>query len=152
MKKIFLLTAILFGPYSLAVGQKVVSRQPTVLGEWNLESRACTSNTPLNDGLVQINVRFNSDNTFELKRIAAGCQTEIKGTYAVDGRKINFMSVTSQSCNDTSPVPMPETYSMYAAYINDTDLVLVATGTKAAACPASDALILNYQKIQPNLR
>ena len=154
MKQVFLAALIFLGSYTLArAGNKLLAPdQTSVLGEWDLTSRACTSNTPLNDGAVQINVRFNDDETFELKRIVAGCQTEIKGTYAIDGRKINFMAVTSQSCNDTSPQPMPDTYSMYAAYLNETELVLVATGTKAAACPATDALILNYEKLQPSLR
>lgn len=154
MKKITLAAMIFLGPYVLAkdTNQPLTTNQPTVLGGWDLSSRACTSNTPLNDGVVQINVRFNDDSSFELKRIAAGCQTEIKGSYAIDGRKITFMAATSQSCNDTSPQPMPETYSMYAAYLNDTELVLVATGTKAVACPATDALILNYEKVQPHLR
>jgi hypothetical protein len=146
MTKLFLAAAmILVGSYALAA-------QPTILGEWNLSSRACTSNTPLNDGAVQINVVFNVDSTYVLKRTAAGCQTEIKGTYAVEGRKVVFTSVTAQNCTDTFPQPMPETYSMYAAYHSEAELVLVATGNKAVACPSTDALILNYEKVQPPLR
>jgi hypothetical protein len=63
--------------------------------------------------------------------------------------KIIFTSATSQSCNQTTPQPMPETYSMYAACHTDTELILVASGSKAAACPAGDALVLSYERVQP---
>jgi len=141
MKKLFLLVYVLFAG-SLALA----STETEIIGEWNLGSRACTSNTPIQDGVQGINVTFNTDKSFELLRTVANCETKIKGTYAVEGMRIIFTSATSQSCTDTSPQPMPETYSMYAAYLGLMDMVLVATGSKAAACPAPDALILNYER------
>lgn len=141
MKKVFLAFMIL-----LAGSLASASTETTILGDWHLSSRACTSNTPINDGVVKINVTFNADKSYILHRQVADCETEIKGTYGVEGMRIIFTSATSQSCTDTSPQPMPETYSMYAAHLTDTNLVLVASGSKAAACPAPDALILNYER------
>lgn len=155
MKKIFFITAMTFVcSYAFADngGKKFTSPQTSILGEWTLGSRSCTSNTPISDGIIigpdQISVRFNADKSYNLKRLISGCETNITGTYTVEAMKIIFTSTFSQSCTDTFPQPMPETYSMYAAHLNETKLVLVATGNKATACPASDALILNYERVQ----
>lgn len=143
-KSIFTVAMLFFGSHAFAT-----TIQPTILGDWNLNNRACTSNTPINDGVLKITVKFNDDKTFVLKRLVADCETEIKGTYNVEGMKVIFTSATSQSCTQTAPQPMIETYSMYAACHTDTELILVATGSKAAACPTGDALILSYERIQP---
>jgi hypothetical protein len=124
---------------------------PSVVGEWNLVSRICTSNTPTNDGFRvgpdKIGVTFNYDQTFELRKTVAGCETVIHGTYLVDGMKIGFSATSSQSCKETSPQPMVDSYSMYLAHQSDNEIVLVATGDKAAACPAGDALVLDYVRV-----
>lgn len=130
-----------------------VLAQTTILGEWSLSGRACTSSAPTQDGFKigsdEIHVLFNADQSYELRRTAAGCKTIVTGTYGIDAMKITFTAVTSQTCKQTSPQPMPETYSMFVACLNDEHMVLVATGSKAiVACPEDDALILNYAKTQ----
>jgi len=147
MKKMILTTVLLAASTGFAA-------DPTIEGTWNVTSRACTSNAAINDGVKigvdKLSVIQNADKTFEYKMNVGGCETIVKGTYVQDGMKVTYSSLTSQSCKDANPVPMIDSYSLFIAYLSDTEAVTVTTGDKAAmVCPAGDALVVHYAKEAP---
>jgi len=149
MKKMFIATLLMtVSSYGFAADP---APEPSVLGKWELTSRDCTSNAKINDGIKigedKIEITNNSDNSFEYSLNVGGCLTIVKGTYTVDGRKVDYTSTTSQSCKDAAPTPMVDTQSMFVAYLSGTEAVTVTTGDKAAmSCPAGDALIMHFMK------
>lgn len=150
MKKILVSTIVLAASYAVAA-TPAPAPQPTLVGNWNLTSRACTSNAPINDGVKigtdTVKVDNKADNTFSYVTNIAGCETTVTGTYAADGMKVDYTTATSQSCKDTAPAPMVETMSIFYAYLSDTEAVTVTTGDKAAmSCPAGDALVMHFDK------
>jgi hypothetical protein len=152
MKKILFSTIALAASYTFAAGTP--PQQPSLVGTWDLTSRACTSNAPINDGVKigtdKISVEQKADNTFSYVTNIGGCQTTINGTYVADGMKVDYTTVTSQSCKNKAPTPMVEKMSLFFAYLSDTEAVTVTTGNKAAmSCPAGDALVMHFNKIMP---
>ncbi len=150
MKKILVSTIVLAASYALAA-DSAPAPQPTLVGHWNLTSRACTSNAPINDGVKigtdTVKVENNADHTFSYVTNIAGCETTVNGVYAADGMKVDYTTATSQSCKDTAPAPMIETMSIFYAYLSDTEAVTVTAGDKATmSCPAGDALIMHFDK------
>lgn len=155
MKKILLSTMILAASSAFAADPTPPApAEPSVVGNWNLTSRACTSNAAINDGVKigsdTISVENKDDNTFSYKTNIAGCETTVMGTYKVDGMKVEYTTATSQSCKDTAPAPMVETMSVFFAYLSDKEAVTVTTGDKAAlSCPAGDALVMHFDREVP---
>lgn len=149
MKKLVFSTVMLAASYSFAFAEPT---QPIAIeGTWNVTSRACTSNAPVKDGVKigtdTISITQNKDMTFELNSNVGGCETVTKGTYKVDGMKIDYTAKTSQGCKDKAPVPVNEKQSMFVAFINGNEAVTVSTGDMAAeACPAGDALVTHWTK------
>lgn len=154
MKKILVSTIVLAASYALAADPAPPTNPapaPTIVGNWNLTSRACTSNAPINDGVKigtdTVKVENKGDNTFSYVTNIGGCETTVTGTYMADGMKVDYTTATSQSCKDASPAPMVETMSIFYAYLSDTEAVTVTTGDKAAmSCPAGDALVMHFDK------
>lgn len=145
MKKI-LLPLLLTASYAFA---DETPPEPTIVGNWNLTSRACTSNTPINDGVKigtdTVSVENKADGTFEYKTNFAGCAGTLTGTYVADGMKVDYTTATSQSCKDAAPTPMVASISIFYAYLSETEAVTITTGDQAAmSCPAGDALILHF--------
>src|SRR5207253_6999416 len=105
-KTILLTTVLLAGSYGFAADPTppTPAPAPTVQGDWNLTSRACTSNAAINDGIKigqdSVSVSNKADNTFEYKMNVAGCETTVSGTYVVDGMKVTYTSVASKGCKD----------------------------------------------------
>ena len=153
MKKILLTTIVLATSSAFAMYAEPAP-SPTIVGNWNLTSRACTSNTQINDGVKigtdTISIENKDDNTFSYKTNIGGCETTVLGTYAADGMKVDYTTVTSQSCKDAAPTPLVEKMSVFFAYLSDTEAVTVTTGDKASmSCPAGDALIMHFNKNVP---
>jgi hypothetical protein len=150
MKKMILSTVLLASSIGFAA-PPAPAPEPSLEGTWNVTSRACTSNAAINDGVKigqdKLSVTQNADKTFEYKMNVGGCETTVKGTYAVDGMKVTYTALTTQGCKDNAPKPMSETFSSYVAYLSATEAVIVTTGDKAAmVCPAGDALVVHYAK------
>lgn len=151
MKKILLTTVMFAAAYAYADAPPATpAPAPTVIGTWNMTTRACTSNAAAHDGMKAgdtIVLKNNDDNTFELTSTMGGCATDMKGAYAVDGMKVDYTSATSQSCKDADAQPLVGTVSVYFAYLSDTEAVTVQTGDSAAmVCPQGDALITHFNK------
>jgi len=149
MKTILLSAALLAASYSFAATPASVLDD--MEGTWNVKSRACTSNTPINDGIKlgqdKISVTHKADKTFEYKTNIGGCETIVKGTYELDNMKATYNSNSYQGCKDANPSPRNESFSIYIAYLNEDEAVTVATGEQAAmSCPAGDALVVHYTK------
>lgn len=154
MKKIILTTVLLAASYGFAdePTPPEPAPAPSIQGVWELKSRACSSNAEINDGLKlgpdSIYVSNNADNSFQYKMNVGGCETNVTGTYLVEGMKVTYTSASSQSCKEAAPVPLAETVSVFFAYLSDKEAVTVHTGDKAAAsCPAGDALIMHFDRV-----
>ena len=153
MKKILLTTIMLAASYALAA-EPAPAPAPTIVGKWNLTSRACTSNATINDGVKigadTVAIDNKADNTFEYSMTVGGCLTTVKGAYVADGMKVDYTTATSQGCKDADAHPMVDTYTTFYAYLSDTEAVTVTTGDKAAmSCPAGDALVMHFSKEVP---
>lgn len=154
MKKILFTTVLLASSYTLAM-RSAPPEQPepvqSIEGVWNVKSRACTSNAPINDGVKlgqdKISIHQKPDKTFEYKMNVGGCETIVTGTYVQEEKKVTYTSKTSKGCKDANPVPLNESFSTFFAYLSQSEAVTVTTGAKAAMlCPAGDALVLHFTK------
>lgn len=149
MKTLLITTLVLAA--SSAFAADPTPTEPSVVGKWNLTSRACTSNAQINDGVKigtdTVKVENKGDNSFSYTTNIGGCETTVMGTYKVDGMKVDYTTATSKSCKDANPSPMVETMSVFFAYLSDSEAVTVTTGDKAAmSCPAGDALVMHFDR------
>lgn len=153
MKMLLLTTIVLAASSTFAADPAPPAEptKPTLVGNWNLTSRDCTSNAQINDGVKigadTVKVENKEDNTFSYKTNINGCETTVEGTYQADGMKVDYTTATSKGCKDANPTPLVEKMSVFFAYLSDTEAVTVTTGDKAAmSCPAGDALVMHFEK------
>lgn len=149
MKTLLISTLVLAASSAFAAAPTPTT--PSIVGKWNLTSRACTSNAQINDGVKigtdTVKVENKDDNSFSYTTNIGGCETTVMGTYKADGMKVDYTTTTSKSCKDTNPSPLKETMTVFYAYLSDTEAVTVTTGDKAAmSCPAGDALVMHFEK------
>lgn len=122
-------------------------------GTWRLASRECSSQAPVNDGLMlnhdEVQITYDGDSKFFYKSVIHGCAYWAAGTYEVDNDQLQQTILESQSCKDESAKSTRMTLHFTVTQQGEHHLTLATSGTDAAAvCPPGDTLLSHYLKTQ----